>query len=60
MAVAVLIKVLKTGLPMVRAEAKKGTSAMDFGGFWLELSSVLEDFLFPESLQEQVKMSIWL
>ena len=55
-AVAVLIKVLKHGLPLVRLEAKKaGDSKLDFRPFWTELSSVLEDFLFPESIQEQVK-----
>ena len=46
----VLIKVLKEGIPLVR----ETPNAMErFSQFWGQLASVLEHFLFPESVQEQ-------
>ncbi len=49
-AINVLIKVLKEGIPLVR---NAPNSLELFAGFWKELSFVLEHFLFPESILEQ-------
>lgn len=48
-AINVLIKVLREGLPL----ARKRSQGRDFKAFWSELALVLEYFLFPESIQEQ-------
>jgi hypothetical protein len=49
-AINVLIKVLKEGIPLVR---NISNSSETFSNFWKELSVVLEHFLFPESIQDQ-------
>ena len=46
----VLIKVLKEGIPLVR---ETPNAVERFSQFWGQLASVLEHFLFPESVQEQ-------
>ena len=45
--VVLQIRVLRTGLPIAREKPEH------FADFWLELGSVLEGFLFPESSEEQ-------
>lgn len=46
-AINVLIKILRLGLPLVRKY-----QSFDYTPFWMELSTVLENFLFPECLQD--------
>ena len=43
----ILHKVLKCGLPIARSKPEQ------FQEFWDELASLFEDFLFPESMEDQ-------
>ena len=47
MANIVLLKTLKCGLPIARSKPEL------FHEFWDELASLFEDFLFPESIEDQ-------
>lgn len=47
MANIVLVKILKCGLPIARSKPEL------FHEFWDELASLFEDFLFPDSIEEQ-------
>jgi hypothetical protein len=47
LAIKVLVKVLKCGLPIARSKPEM------FVDFWAELACVFEDFFFPDSIEEQ-------
>lgn len=55
MAVNVLIGVLRVGIPVARKNCRESESVTgeEFSDFWTELAATLENFLFPESAEEQ-------
>ena len=56
-AVNVLIKVLKGGIPVARSHGAVGGASDNtehyFADFWPELSELFDNFLFPDSMDEQ-------